>query len=569
MPKPVTDPALLTILDQGGDLRPVNDPELLKQLNGGMGVTERGADILKSGGVGLGEGGISVAGLPGDVQALVQKGADYFGDREALSRNLINQGKATRRAADLPRMPTSGEIKSKIEESTGPFYTPKTREGEYARTIGQFVPNAVMGPGGAIRRTAQVLAPAVVSETAGQISKGQPAEPYMRAGGAVAGTLTPSMLARTITPLPANPVRQGMVDTLAQEGVVPTAGQRTGSKSLQYMESSLGDLPGAGGGATAATTRAGEQFTRAALRRVGSNADRALPEVVDEAFTRIGGQFDALAGRNTLTADRQLATDLTNDITDYYNLVAPPNQAPVIRNYLDEIRTQVQRNGGQLPGEAYQSLRSRMERAARGAQGQPEVARTIRDMRESLDDAMERSIAVGGNQADLGAWREARTQYRNLLAIERTATAGGENAAEGLISPAQLRMAAVGQGRRAYARGQGDFAELARAGNAVMAPLPQSGTAPRAAAVGLPAMLGTGLGYLLGGGEGATYGGMAGATAAATAPSALGRTLMSPIVQRYLGNQLIPGRDDRLGARALAQLLMSEPRNQLLLESPR
>ena len=569
MPKPVTDPSLLAILDQRGDLRPVDDPELLKQLNSGMGVAERGVDVLKSGGVGLAESGISVAGLPGDVQALVQKGADYFGDREGLKRNLLAKGEATTRAADLPRMPTSGELKGKIEEFTGPFYTPKTIEGEYARTGGQFAINAAMGPGGALRRAAQVFAPAAVSETAGQISKGSSSEPYMRAGGAVLGAFTPSILARAVSPLPANPVRQRMVDTLAQEGVVPTAGQRTGSKSLQYMESSLGDLPGAGGGATTATTRAGEQFTRAALRRIGSNADRALPEVVDEAFTRIGGQFDALAGRNTLTADRQLATDLTNDITDYYNLVAPPNQAPVIRNYLDEIMTQVQRNGGQLPGEAYQSLRSRMERAARGAQAQPEVARTIRDMRESLDDAMERSIQLSGNQADLGAWREARTQYRNLLAIERTAVAGGEGAAEGLISPAQLRMAAVGQGRRAYARGQGDFAELARAGNAVMAPLPQSGTAPRAAAIGLPAMLGTAGGYLLGGGEGASMGGALGAAASATAPSTLGRVLMSPIVQRYLGNQLIPGRDDRVGAKALAQLLLSEPRNQLLLEGPR
>ena len=256
MPKPITDPALLAILDQQGSLRPVSDPELLKQLNGGMGVAERGADVLKSGGIGLAEGGISVAGLPGDVQALVQKGADYFGDREGLKRNLVAKGEATTRAADFPRMPTAGEIKGKIEERTGPFYMPKTTEGEYARTIGQFVPNAIM-PGGPIRRAAQVLLPAAMSETAGQISKGSASEPYMRAGGAVLGAFTPSMLARAVSPLPASPVRQRMVDTLTQEGVAPTAGQRTGSKSLQYMESSLGDLPGAGGCATAATTRAG------------------------------------------------------------------------------------------------------------------------------------------------------------------------------------------------------------------------------------------------------------------------------------------------------------------------
>ena len=57
MPKPVTDPSLLAILDGGGNLRAVDDPELLKQLNSGMRVAETGADVLKSGGVGLGEGG--------------------------------------------------------------------------------------------------------------------------------------------------------------------------------------------------------------------------------------------------------------------------------------------------------------------------------------------------------------------------------------------------------------------------------------------------------------------------------------------------------------------------------
>src|SRR5438270_771317 len=83
--------------------------------------------------------------------------------------------------------------------------------------------------------------------------------------------------------------------------------------------------------------------------------------------------------------------------------------------------------------------------------------------------------------ADAAAWNEARGQWRNWKAIERASTGAGSATAEGYLSPSQLRTAVVGQGRGAYARGEGDLAELARAGEAVLRPLPQSGTAPRAA----------------------------------------------------------------------------------------
>lgn len=75
-------------------------------------------------------------------------------------------------------------------------------------------------------------------------------------------------------------------------------------------------------------------------------------------------------------------------------------------------------------------------------------------MRESLDDAMQRSIAQN-NPRDLGGWQQARRQYRNMLVVEKAATGAGENAALGLISPSQLRNATVQQGRRAFARGLG------------------------------------------------------------------------------------------------------------------
>ncbi|XNY05204.1 hypothetical protein ACMFL9_12035 (plasmid) [Sinorhizobium meliloti] len=359
--------------------------------------------------------------------------------------------------------------------------------------------------------------------------------------GAAIGGVAPAVVSgvttavrRAITPLSTSPERQALVDTLRREGVETTAGQSTGSRGLRYAEGEIG-----GQAAEDMIERQGEQFTAAALRRAGINANRATPEVIDDAFTRIGAQFDDLAARNTIIPDRQLQNDIVDSWREYMSLTPPNARVPVVGETVHDIVDTV-RNTGRLDGAAYQSARSRLDRAARNTKD-PELANALRGLRSSLDDAMERSIAQA-NPNDLGAWREARNQYRNMLVIEQAATGAGEGAAQGLISPSQLRSATVTkQGRRNYARGRGDFAELARAGEGVMKALPQSGTAPRIRAQNI----GAGVTSILGAGGGASVAGPAGAVAGAAAgaaiPMIVGRMMMSPAGQAYLRNTLASG----------------------------
>jgi hypothetical protein len=156
---------------------------------------------------------------------------------------------------------------------------------------------------------------------------------------------------------------------------------------------------------------------------------------------------------------------------------------------------------------------------------------------------MERSIGRN-NPSDLGAFQEVRRQYRNMLPLEKAATGAGEDAALGLVSPSQLRNAVVQQNRRAYARGQGDYADLARAGEAIMKPLPNSGTAPREYMMKLPERLlaatgiGTGMGATAGGPVGAGIGAAAGA-GSVVLPPIMGSMLMSQAGQAWLANQLL------------------------------
>jgi hypothetical protein len=474
-------------------------------------------------------------------------------------------GSVARRLTGIPFAATTDDIQGLTNPVAGQAYEAKTTAGKYANTAASFLPAALLpnGQAGIVQRVLeQAVLPGLASEGGGQLAQKLSAdgrlpagaEPYARILGAVAGGLAPSALRRAVTPFPNSPEREALAQTLAGEGVDLTAGQRTGSKTLRNIESELG-----GGAAANMMDRQGEQFTAAALRRTGTDAPRATPEVIDGAFRRIGQQFDDIAARNTLVPDQQLIGDLRQTIGEYGALVPETARAPIVEGLTNDIVGSIRRNG-RISGETYQALTSRIARAARSTKD-PELGGALRGIRESLDDAMERSIQSAGNAGDMQAWQTARNQYRNLMVIEKAATGAGENAAAGLISPSALRNATVNQGRRAYARGQGDFAELARAGEGVMKPLPDSGTAGRTAARALGTSIPSAIGATIGGSIGNLPGGIVGAAAGAAAPFAVGRGVLSEAGRAYLSNQAaagLPASDPRIAA--IVAALLNRPK---------
>ena len=140
-------------------------------------------DVAKSAGVGLVKGGIGLAGLPGDLSNALAHGSKIAGDYIAGKLGFDPSPDL-----GLPALPTSGVIQKGVESATGPLYEPKTTAGQYAETAGEFLPAAIGGPESlATRLATRVAAPAVASETAGQLTKGTAAEPYARLAGAIAG----------------------------------------------------------------------------------------------------------------------------------------------------------------------------------------------------------------------------------------------------------------------------------------------------------------------------------------------------------------------------------------------
>lgn len=486
------------------------------------------ADIAKSAGIGLAQGALGFATLPGNLESLGRLGIDK-------AATLL--GFEDPKLSEDTLLPTYNDAKSTVEDFTGKFYEPQTTAGEYARTIGEFAPVAAFGPAGAAARTANVLAPALTSETAGQLAKGTSAEPWVRAAGALAGGVLPNAAMRAVTPITSDAARAAAVARLEQEGVNGiTAGQRTGNKALRWFENNAADTPFAGNIGERINNATGEQFTRAALRYAGIDAPRATADVIDNGFARLGQTFDTLAARNTMRADAQFAQDLRNSVRDYFSIVPQSHRAPIVQNTVQDVFDALQRTGGTLSGDSYQALRSRLDAARRNTRrSDPHLSLTLGNLRQALDDAMARSAPA----ADQAAWQQARAQYRNLLAVETAMGGAGENTALGLISPSQLRTAVKNQGTRQYVRGQNELGNLARAGEAILKPLPNSGTPARLMAAHATDMLTR---MAAGAGAGGFIGGMPGAVAGATAPfvpATMARILMSRPVQGYLGNQAL------------------------------
>lgn len=466
------------------------------------------ADVAKSGGVGVARGALGMVGLPGTIEQLGRMGINAAGSALGAEGNVVSPETA---------LPTGSDLQKRVEGVTGKFYEPQTTAGKYARTVGEFAPGALF-PGSAVQRVlGNVVGPALASETAGQMTEGTAAEPWARVGGALVGAGLPGMISRGYTPVPTDPTRAAHVQRLRNEGVTDlTAGQVTGSNPLRYLEQHASDIPFSGGRARIQSDRAAEQFTRAALRRAGINAPRATQDVIDAAFTAHGQRFDDLANASTLVLNRPDVRRMANAVHYYANLTPPTARIPFIEDMFRDVQNIA---GNRISGAVYQRYRSTLEDAARGATD-PVLSEALRRIRNVLDDAVERGLPANLQ----GQWRTARTEYRNLLTVSRAAGAAGENAANGLISPAQLAAATKAtQKARNFERGRGELQQLARSGQAVMSALPNSGTPARLAAQSV----GAGIGGLAAGAPGMLLAPIGSGLAA--------RAFMSAPMQRYLG----------------------------------
>lgn len=499
---------------------PMNDAAMA-DMQPKTGVIE---DVVKSAGAGLARGAAGILDLPSTFADLGIRGAELVTGKQApswlTSQNIVPTGGVSRGqgASDLASSLTGGATE----------YKGQTMPGQFAGTVGEFLPGAIAGPGNMARNALMYGAlPGVASEAAGQATEGTAMEPWARALAAIGAPLAAGAVNKGVRAVlspygGADPERLKLAKVLDDFGVPITAGQRTGAEGLRRAE-------GATGRGQEIMAQQADDFTKAALKTIGTDATRATPEVLASTAKRIGSVFDDVLQGVDVTPDAKAVTDFSAAMATYRQLAPKATSVPLLENINRELVRSF-RGGAPIPAQTLSTWRSSLSQLTTSADTATREAALA--ALEAVDNSLASTLTAAGRADDLARLTEARGQWRNYLAIQKAASRAGEERALGVISPSALRNELALQGRTAYATGRrGEIGDLARAGEAVMKPLP---TVAAGGVRNVP-----GVSALLSGAAGSAIGGPAGAVAGMLAPSVYNAARMTGPMQAYLANQLV------------------------------
>lgn len=396
-------------------------------------VTDSAVGIGKSLAAGAGKGVAGLIGLPG----LASRGADWLLSKGEQALGIPAPAAAP--AAPPNLLPQPDQVQSAMEAVTGPFYKPQNRAEEYAQTVGEFIPGALMGPGGVARNVAAFgVVPGVASEAAGGATKGTALEPYARGGAALAtGGLAAFLTARGNT-----------------GGAVSRAAGNADNATLQQAEALFQEAQ-----------QLGMPITRAeAVQAVTGGATNLgnLQRVVEgqggmrDIFAGRAASNDAAAGRafNQVTpampapstigpAVGAAAEGTINDVRGIINQASEPfyTQAATIRLTPQEMQ-QVRA----LPGyaEASQAVRGDPQ-LARYVQGLPEDSvGFLNEVKKYLDTAAENAAAPVNQQRNM----QRSAGYGNDATAARTIGVDASRRTPG--NPYEIALNVQSQAREQY-----------------------------------------------------------------------------------------------------------------------
>ncbi len=383
-------------------------------------------------------------------------------------------------------------------------------------------------------------------------------------GGVVRGVVSPfnSPASPTITQRATQPG----IDYLKGEGVRLSTGQSTQNPIMQSAEDILRHYPGVGGTAEDLAKRSHMDFTTAALRRAEPNLPEgtlATPEVINKTLGDLKTKLDTARNNTVLYPKQDYANDIATVRQAYRDATPLDTQTSrEVNAWFDQMQRRLQQ--GSVPGEAYQRIRTDLRKAGEDAvkQGQTAAADAYFGMRRALDEQMNRDV----HPQFAAEWRDLNRRYGNIKTIQDAMTTTTKDANRGFLSPSNLGNAIIARSGSNYARNAGpELTELARAGNAVLKPLPESGTGRQQIVAGL---LAAGGGAALGGitgaqsdpenaGRAGVLGGGLGGAGGFLAAMTAGRAAISPTGQRILANRLLSSpRATSLAAGPLQQLML-------------
>lgn len=184
-------------------------------------VKNTAGDMAQALPTGIIKGAIGLAGTPGAIARGIGIMADSAA--EAITgQKLPDDFKANKPAASV----SPERLTKDFENLTGELYKPQTTAGRYAQTVGEFIPAAGRG---LVNQLRFAVAPGIASEAAGQATAGTAAEPFARAGAAIAAGGLASMVGRgNRAPQALAPAMQGVDDAsiVSARSLMEEAAQR-------------------------------------------------------------------------------------------------------------------------------------------------------------------------------------------------------------------------------------------------------------------------------------------------------------------------------------------------------
>ncbi len=346
-----------------------------------------GEDVARSAVSGVGEGGIGLMGLPGDVQGLVNRGMDWLmGTTPEEQAKMAQYGQT---------MPTSGQLMDVAQGAGVQFHEPQTTAGEYARTAGQFLPGSLVGPGGMATKLASGAAGALGSETAGQLTEGTGAEPYARfVGGVLAGGGTAAALRKPSTAAPTTAQLKQTADNLYTQA--RNSGATVPAPVYSQILDDVGNAAIQGGANKRLTPMA-----YAAMRELERN--EGLPKSV--ADLEVMRRNLKMASGSPNAQERMLAKRMVQEFDTGVERHAPSSMSDARKAYAQFKRSELTddlRSGAEL--RAGQYSQSGMENALRTEYRQ--LARNKNKMRQFSPEEQEaiRKVATGGKIENAARW---------------------------------------------------------------------------------------------------------------------------------------------------------------------
>lgn len=260
-------------------------------------------------------------------------------------------------------------------------------------------------------------------------------------------------------------------------GVQLTPGQSTGSMPLRNLEQLWAQRSGSAPVFAGVADANKKAVNRAAASAMGETADEITPGVFAGARQRMSGEFDRLTKGTKLTLGNDFLNDLAavekahvQTLADFPS-VASAKASQVIDDALNLAAK------GQMSGEAYQAVRSKLGRKATEAfnSGDAQLANALDGVVEALDSAAGKSLT----KTEQAAWNQVRKEYSALKLLEK-----GNVVQDGDVSQQLLKNAMQQKYTSAYKEGKldGPLMDIARYAEGVK-PLPDPGTAAKVAAM--------------------------------------------------------------------------------------